>query len=727
VGSIWLPIGSTNFSHFFRDPESQQEPIANDVTELPDRTADRALLDTSVLRRLCDTLHRSGYKLCVPLSSADDREHAGSVVFYAAHPRDRGGDLQLELRDTLLVVSEDGFLTWIVPSGPDMVHHRGRLQEHVIGLFGDISHDTDRDPGSRNIDLKDYAMKGGILNYFQLNIVLEGLWNRNFQLQYFFSDRRSEKLNSKVRSDYSIPSFIEPLLVPMVSDVVLDELAGNAARALHRGRADVAGSVAACRALSDHLRSPGGQAERCTVLLRFLRVTKDRSLLQTKLRIEICRRALVQELLGVAHRVQPVEQIISPDAESETVSKVSESQLRGYLMLIAAKLPITQNLSLYLSEAVQQFAEPSGRGGASHPLDATTLERELLAWNTLLESVADNVQSLERAVAQSSRDRLLYEQEQVRAENETLAEMERLRDSDPGGSAPALEDSSFSALEVAIALAVSLTAAMKYFHGLSLLWAVPSFGLIIGLIFIALHKGATKLLHIMRMRQWTRRAVPARVFYEMDLRVDGYIGDEVAEDLLADEGFELRWDAPPDDPRRERVGESFKSPDNLKRSSFRIERVTADESITKVHMDLFLRLQRAYRWRRQYELLRADKETMHLSLTYELVFHRSGQHPGYILREFRARATHNRPLTRPELEAMRTLVIQGMVNGLLEEKDRISESTATADSVFALRPHRSGPFPPAAGGPAPTGQPTGEPGDNGGNGHNGHVRVETTS
>jgi hypothetical protein len=78
VGSVWLPIGSTNFSHFFRDPDSQQEPPANQATEL-EEPADPAPLGTSVLRRLYDTLQRSGYRLCVPLSSIEDHEHAASV------------------------------------------------------------------------------------------------------------------------------------------------------------------------------------------------------------------------------------------------------------------------------------------------------------------------------------------------------------------------------------------------------------------------------------------------------------------------------------------------------------------------------------------------------------------------------------------------------------------------------------------------------------------------
>jgi hypothetical protein len=557
MGSVWLPIGSTNFSHFFRDRVAQQEPAANDVSELPRRSPEAAL-DTSVLSRLWDTLGRSGYDLCVPLSSAEDREHAGSVVFYASEPRTSAGVALPTLAETLLIVSEDGFLTWIVPGG-EVAHVWKRLEDHVLDLFGDISHEGDRTPGSRNIKLSDYASKGGILNYFQLNIILEGLWNRNFQLDYFFSDRRSDAdLNRRVRGSYSIPSFIAPLLVKITPTDALEALAGLAVRALRFGTTDVPACVEACAALSDHLSSAAAKADRCTVLLRFLRVTKDRSLLQTKIRIEICRRALVQELLGVAHRVQPVEQIVSPDVESETLESVSESQLRGYLMLIAAKLPIAQNLSLYLNEVVQLFNDRDSDSPDSAEL--TLLEREFAAWSALLESVADNVKSLERAVAQSSRDRALYEQEQVRAENETLAEIERLRDSDPGDSAPSLEDSSFSALEVAIALAVSFAAAGKLFHGWNVLWLAPTLILGFIVVFMLMHKGATKLLHATRIRQWIKSPMSGRVFYELDLRVDGYIEAPVAEGLIEGPGFPPDWDGAFTTAGRSRVVEQIDLP-----------------------------------------------------------------------------------------------------------------------------------------------------------------------
>ena len=82
----------------------------------------------------------------------------------------------------------------------------------------------------------------------------------------------------------------------------------------------------------------------------------------------------------MAHRVQPVEQIVSPDLGAETLESVSESQLRGYLMLIAAKLPIVENLALYLSEVVEQLDEGVESGSG----ELSLLQRE---FGTLLAEV----------------------------------------------------------------------------------------------------------------------------------------------------------------------------------------------------------------------------------------------------------------------------------------------------------------------------------------------------
>jgi hypothetical protein len=131
---------------------------------MPSQPAEGALLDTSALRRLGDTLRQSGYRLWVPSSSDGDREHAGSVVLHAPHPDDQSHAVPCLWNDS---------------------------KTHVLDLFGDISHDDDRTAGSRNTYLSGYAPAGGMLDYFQLDIVQEGLWNRNVQLDYFFSDRRS--------------------------------------------------------------------------------------------------------------------------------------------------------------------------------------------------------------------------------------------------------------------------------------------------------------------------------------------------------------------------------------------------------------------------------------------------------------------------------------------------------------------------------------------------------
>src|SRR5262249_5039049 len=86
------------------------------------------------------------------------------------------------------------------------------------------------------------------------------------------------------------------------------------------------------------------------VLRKFLQATATSVLQEYKRRIERCRRALLGEMLQVTHRQQPLLQVEVPDKRPDRIEGVNEAQLRGYVMLVSAKLPLLENVKLYLEE-----------------------------------------------------------------------------------------------------------------------------------------------------------------------------------------------------------------------------------------------------------------------------------------------------------------------------------------------------------------------------------------
>src|SRR5262249_25958463 len=138
--------------------------------------------------------------------------------------------------------------------------------------------------------------------------------------------------------------------------------------------------------------------------------------LQTmKRRIERCRRALLSEMIEITHRRLPLLQVEPPDDVSDRIEGVNEAQLRGYVMLFAAKTPLIANVLLHLDDVFRE-------SGLSEHAD-----NAFRSWKLLEMAINRDVDRLEAAINQSSMDRQLFEEERIRSEQETIAELERLR------------------------------------------------------------------------------------------------------------------------------------------------------------------------------------------------------------------------------------------------------------------------------------------------------------
>jgi hypothetical protein len=110
----------------------------------------------------------------------------------------------------------------------------------------------------------------------------------------------------------------------------------------------------------------------------------------------------------------------------ELAEKASESQLRGYVMLVDAKLPVIANAAGIVNLAVANLQRLVGATGpAVAAIDELVVMRD--HWQSLLTSVRTNIEHLASAVEQEWREKMRYEQEQSRAEQEAISEIERSR------------------------------------------------------------------------------------------------------------------------------------------------------------------------------------------------------------------------------------------------------------------------------------------------------------
>lgn len=329
------------------------------------------------------------------------------------------------------------------------------------------------DPYEKEHSLKKFTeRRESILVYDQINVIFEGLYNSALDPRVYFYDNSSEKEGAIriIKRGYSLGRFVSLIAARITSDDYQfyvppdnkwrgDRQAANedeytavrdylrALRALHPhwSHEEPEGthplSAAAHYLCHDFLGELG-----CGVILRtFLQASAVHSLQPYKRRVERCRRALVQEILEVTQHQDPLLQVEVPDNDHDRVPEVNEAQLRGYALLCSAKLPLLNNVKLYLTEIGQENAwfgardEEDFADAAFYNEDAVDIreiQAALAMWTTLYTAVENDVHGLEVAIAQERQDMLVREEMKVRVEQETLAEIERLQQRDARSLSP---------------------------------------------------------------------------------------------------------------------------------------------------------------------------------------------------------------------------------------------------------------------------------------------------
>lgn len=361
--------------------------------------------------------------------------------------------LESAVQRLTLVVRYDGFYLWIAEFTSPLTDarvievHRG-LRNYIYWLAGGefFTHYAgldDRDWEEENSNAEEYERdpsvmsyrkdKLGILNFFQLNTILEGMYNSMFDFRVFFDDGQHPARLERAKRNYSLGEFAasisaevrfsghlpqekEPDVRGFIASVAT--LLPEDARAVS---ADKAKDIA--RHALDVRHELVADGPRVDLLRQFLRRTAVDSLQELKWRIERCRRALLDTMIEITHRRDHLIQLEVPDKAEDIIQGVNEAQLRGYIMLLAAKLPLITNVKRYLEDAHENIG-----GDAAHLLDPL-----YHSWVSLGEAIADNIRGLERAIEQARMDRMVAEEEKLRAEEETVAEIERIKSSTSGG------------------------------------------------------------------------------------------------------------------------------------------------------------------------------------------------------------------------------------------------------------------------------------------------------
>ncbi len=535
----------------------------------------------------------------------------------------------------------------------------------------------------------------GILTFFQLNTLLEGLFNDALTPAIFFEQRKDviEFLHDRDedgdidRDDRRAAG--PPKMVVCIADIVREL----------RSDADAT--------------QPGG---RMKTLEHFLTATSRESLLKLTWSIESVRRQLLEEMMGILHRQSTLVQLHLDKAGKrewmpELATGANESQLRGYVMLVGTKLPLIANVHRHIKAAVasiESFVATSDEEDLSARVAdaAEDLQYRAKEWKGLVRALKDSVKGLEKSVEHAWMERLLYEQEQSRGEQEAMAEIERNRGArlasraaggDPAGRVGATYN--MAMLYFTIFAAVTAMIQIKDFDfseplkdQLVKLWWIPAIVLV-----FSLFPWADRLVRWVKANLMGGHAVGYEFAFRLDLMADDdLVHDHITavadKDLEAeDTAFARQIECPElEDLQVERQGGA------------RVEYVSTDSTLVKIHLAIKFRTRRdrpmwnPYGWR---------KRPARFEVINVLMVRKSADGQSVYLRETRVFGDSPRRLSPDEVMGLLTFVLERAALVFQEETHPTRKRTAAQILYYADRIFKTGIAGAAAGIPAQPADP----------------------
>lgn len=707
---FWLPCYRSSFFSHDADFDILRASYEFGGTNGPSgANAKPVKLDVSIFSRLLMVLPGKGYTAAYPIEpwtpiDGVDAKDPVSMLFVCNNPAalaELGHNRSIKA--VSLLVDYKGFYFWTVAYTGSHVRQsdvQKALKAHIVDLVGGDywSHYSGRPTDAKlaetlpDDNLMRYRDENrGILTFFQLNAILEGLYNANLDPRKFF--RSAPEIDQRF---YSVGHFIRQITAtyhPFRSRQDsghrhLDDEQVLSSDDATKG-APVADFFTAYLASTMHPHSllmtqfvtrTDYATARAHILDQFLIRTEDITLKRLKKRVERCRRALLEGLIEVTHRRDPLIQVEPPpdDGPIDFIEEdVTEAQLRGYVMLVSAKMPLISNVLFHLEDlryAPDPGAKRSGSSSADDiEKDSSAVYGPFHSWRTLLQALEHDVESLIEAIAQARTDRMLYEQEQIHAEQETLAEITRLQERTDNAVSPS-NSLAISVISNLLALfAVALSAAAFFSQGINFaqfshvgdLFNPKNFaaeGELVLAVAILVLLYALFQFGMQRGLRWSVRLVKhdlrrdAKYYYEMDIHVGAPLLDAALPDLIAGglPNSNLTF-------RRTLSKEGIK---RVERNSYRVERLERSEALHKIYVEADLRV--------------SKRRIIHAILVYHILFHRPSREHGYVFQDLRVVATHADELSPDEIIRLKSIVVTQFVNAYLEAGWRLIPPTEQA-------------------------------------------------
>lgn len=706
---FWLPCGTTNFYNRASDRSGSNLHLLLSDPASQERIV--SLIDSSVLNRLDAVLPTRGYFTVSRLIDTTASHPTAALYALQGQPppfATLGHSAEIDARYTgipnwpievpihglLYLTTSQGF-TYLLAvhdtsATRDAVIHG--LTQHASSLLGAsfYSHFSGLSASSQpkissgfNGSLQSYQDHNiGILNFFQINHIIEGIFNSNFDPSIFFQERRLNTKNSLYRDAfdtasrrYTLGNFCESIVVPLaVADVDLVQRVFSAETSGHSQYTD----ITSLRHTID------GEINRSAILRGFMDNTSSLCLRPLKLIVERCRRALLEKMLEVTHRRERIVQIESPNETTNQILLENDTQVRGFILLVAAKLPVIKNIRNHIDEQFESLKPSQDSPAASQNTGVTKAHH---GWCRLLDSICDNVREIEKAITEARIDDILHEQVQLRAELETTEELARVRNrfgltgtgsTTDGGTGSEWSNTIGTWAGVAFPLVYAIVTVMIQKKVSTLLVVIVAFAMS-SVIFVS-------PFLISRLKNYlgslNRLEIPTgnEFHYEFDYDLDAPMSKVDFVKLREGSLVRIKTDAIKG-LRRNGAASAYSTNDSsdvLKchMHGYREDKRSPDESVIKLHIEVTIDWHRecgVTPLRRLLERLPivGRRDILVLSLIYEILRHVASGEPVYIVKGIRAIAIKDYALNSSELDRIRLLVARECIDVMLSEEYRI--------------------------------------------------------
>jgi hypothetical protein len=472
---FWLPCGRGNFYRRSDEDDELLELIKkclatnNLSTEIKKKEGEKGkeygTFESSIFSRYIKIFSEISTGKFIPvLSSAmqDFESDPESVIFYSEdlsqvkELKIHNGQSYQPIKKILFAFNNNGFniLFAIIRSIEIGKEKRKNEEEKIHKILSNFI--KNKIAGSDNISISDLKKRfsdkkiddnkkyNGILTFFQLNLVTEGLFNPDFHPGKFFDPSTKDedqvtvtiKDTGTIDSEYSLNNFSDKI-VARLSKTQDDSTNYLEIINFFESKDKYVDSEAS----NAFIFQKNDFAVK--ILGRFLKNISTDCLLDLKWSIESCRRSMLDQMIGSIHKNDELNQLEFNNSKAKYMAEANEAQLRGYTMLVSAKMPLILNISRYIESAYASCE------------NSNLIQGLFEDWSRTVGAIDQNISRLENTISQSRTDSLLLEQQQIRAEQETMAEIERVRERKGSNNAG---DGSSSA----ISLTNNLTAIMAF-------------------------------------------------------------------------------------------------------------------------------------------------------------------------------------------------------------------------------------------------------------------------